>query len=102
MRPSDNTDDYLRDLLAAKLGKVPAAIAHDASLIDDLGADSLDLVGLIMEIEYELDIDIPDEDSAQLVTVRQLMDYVAFAAAAKEMRRVRQVKQPYKKAVGHR
>src|SRR5689334_7489052 len=100
MRVVDNTDQYLRRLLTARLGADPAAIVPNASLRQDLGADSLGLVSLIVEIEDDLDLDIPDEDAAQLLTVKQLMDYVAFAAAAKDMQRERQVLPRYKKAVG--
>jgi acyl carrier protein len=100
MRPQ-NTDDYLRDLLAARLGLQPAVLGPEAAL-KGLGADSLDLVSLIMEIEDELDIDIPDEEAAQLSTVKQLMDYIALAVATQETLKVRQIPKPYKKAVGYR
>ena len=48
----------------------------DASFIDDLGADSLDTVELIMAFEEEFDIEIPDEDAQKIKTVRDVMDYI--------------------------
>lgn len=67
--------------------KVKAAVAEqlslnadeintDASFMDDLGADSLDLVELVMAFENEFGISIPDEDSAELTTVQKAIDYV--------------------------
>ena len=101
MRLPENTDDYLRDLLAARLGIDPAAMTPEAALSRDLGIDSLELVSLVMEIEEDLDLDIPDEDAAQLLTIKQWQDYVSFAAAARETQQPRQIRQPYKKAVGY-
>jgi acyl carrier protein len=100
MQTADNIPDHLRTLMAARLRAQEADIVREASLIDDLGADSLDLVGLIMEIEDDFDIDIPDEDAAQIVTVKQLVEYVEFAAAAKDTGRSRQVVIPQRTAAG--
>jgi acyl carrier protein len=52
-------------------------IVPEASFVDDLGADSLDLVELIMSMEEEFDIDIPDEEAEKLVTVKDVFDFVA-------------------------
>ncbi len=62
--------------VAEQLGKNIEEISNDASFMDDLGADSLDLVELVMSFENEFDITIPDEDSAELTTVQQAIDYV--------------------------
>ncbi len=62
--------------VAEQLGKNVAEISNDASFMEDLGADSLDLVELVMSFESEFDIIIPDEDSAELTTVQQAIDYV--------------------------
>ena len=86
MREPDDIEDQLRSLVAARLGTQAASIKNDASLVDGLTADSLDLVGLIMEIEVEFHIDIPDEEAAQLGTMKELLDYVEFAVAANDAR----------------
>jgi len=51
-------------------------INEDTRLIEDLGADSLDLVDLVMALEEEFDIEIPDEDAEKIFTVREVIDYV--------------------------
>jgi acyl carrier protein len=51
-------------------------VVEEASFVDDLGADSLDLVELIMSMEEEFDIDISDEDAEKLVTVKDAIDYI--------------------------
>ena len=64
------------DIIADKLGLEPSEVTSDASFTDDLGADSLDTVELIMAFESEFDIKIPDEDADQLVTVGGALSYV--------------------------
>jgi acyl carrier protein len=51
-------------------------VTPDASIIDDLGADSLDVVEIIMGLEEEFDIEIPDEEAEKLTTVHKIVDYV--------------------------
>ena len=58
-------------------------ITEEASFVDDLGADSLDTVEMIMEIEDEFGIEIPDEDAEKLVTVGSAIEYVKKKVAAK-------------------
>lgn len=53
-----------------------ANVTNEASFIDDLGADSLDTVQLIMELESEFDIEIPDEESAKIKTVQDAIDFI--------------------------
>jgi acyl carrier protein len=84
----------LRALVVMRLGADEAELGEETSLTADLGADSLDLVSLIIEIEEEFDIDIPDEDAMQIVTFRQLQDYVAFAAALKDIGEPRELQIP--------
>jgi acyl carrier protein len=55
---------------------VKEEIANDASFVDDLGADSLDTVELVMALEEEFECEIPDEDAEKITTVRQAIDYV--------------------------
>lgn len=67
--------------IAAVLGAPPERITPDARLIQDLGADSLDSVSLVLAMEDCFAIDMPDEDMEQLRTVRELTEYVELAVA---------------------
>ena len=66
----------VKDAVAEQLGLSVDEIKNDASFMDDLGADSLDLVELVMAFESSFGITIPDEDSAELTTVQKAIDYV--------------------------
>lgn len=68
--------DKVRETLAKQFEMDPENINMDTNLIDDLGADSLDVVELIMSLEDDFDISISDEDAAQLFTVRRIVDYL--------------------------
>lgn len=65
----------VKDLIAESLGVNPTEVVPDASFIDDLGADSLDIVELVMAIEKEFGIEIPDEDAEKITTVQNAIDY---------------------------
>jgi acyl carrier protein len=67
----------IRTLVAEQLGVDPAEIASESSILDDLGADSLDVVELVMAIEDEFDIEVPDEDAEAIRTVADVERYVA-------------------------
>lgn len=69
-------ESKVKAAVAEQLGINAEDIKTDASFMDDLGADSLDLVELVMSFENEFGITIPDEDSAQLTTVQSAIDYV--------------------------
>jgi acyl carrier protein len=69
-------EDKIKKIIAEKLGVEAAEVVPEASFVDDLGADSLDLVELIMSMEEEFDIDISDEDAEKLVTVKDALDYI--------------------------
>lgn len=66
----------VKEAVAEQLSLSADEVKNDASFMDDLGADSLDLVELVMSFESEFDITIPDEDSANLTTVQSAIDYV--------------------------
>ena len=66
----------LKDIVMDRLNVEEEQIKPEASFVEDLGADSLDIVELIMGIEEEFDIEIPDEDAEKLTTVGEAMSYV--------------------------
>ncbi|QTA81170.1 Acyl carrier protein [Desulfonema limicola] len=69
--------DKVVKIIAEKLSVDIAEIVPEASFVDDLGADSLDLVELIMSMEEEFDVEISDEDSEKMVRVQDAFDYIA-------------------------
>ena len=73
---SNDTEQRVKAAVAEQLGMNVEDINNDASFMDDLGADSLDLVELVMSFESDFGITIPDEDSAELTTVQKAIDYV--------------------------
>ena len=68
--------DKIKTIVANQLGVDEAQVTEDASFIDDLGADSLDTVELIMAFEEEFDVEIPDEDVQNIKTVKDVIDYI--------------------------
>ena len=68
--------EKIREALAQQFEMDPEMITLDTNLIDDLGADSLDVVELIMSLEDEFGVSISDEDAAQLYTVGRIVDYL--------------------------
>ena len=73
---SEEIFDKVKKIIVDKLGVAEANITLESSFIDDLGADSLDIVELIMALEEEFDIEIPDEDAEKVVTVSDVVDYI--------------------------
>ena len=73
---SEELQNRLRSIVADRLGVDEALIVPEASFVDDLNADSLDLVELIMTLEEEFNLEIPDEDAEKLQTVGDAMDYL--------------------------
>jgi len=65
-----------RELIAESLGVSPDEIRPESSFIDDLGADSLDIVELVMEIEKQFELEIPDEEAEKISTVQDAVDYI--------------------------
>ena len=66
-----------KKIIAEKLSVELEEVVPDASFVDDLGADSLDLVELIMSMEEEFDVEISDEDAEKMESVKDAMDYIA-------------------------
>lgn len=73
---SQDLEKKVIDIIVEKLGVDEADVVPAASFANDLGADSLDLVELIMEFEKEFDTQIPDEDSESIATVGDAIDYL--------------------------
>jgi acyl carrier protein len=71
-----NVEERVKKIVAEQLG-VKEDIANDASFVDDLGADSLDTVELVMALEEEFECEIPDDEAEKITTVQQAIDYVA-------------------------
>mgnify|MGYP001342949544 CR=1 FL=1 len=70
------SNDKIKEIIMDKLGVEESKITNEAHFINDLGADSLDQVELIMQLEEEFDIEIDDEDAEKLVTVGKVYDYL--------------------------
>ena len=68
--------DKIKSIVADQLGVDESQVTEDASFVDDLGADSLDTVELIMAFEEEFDVEIPDEDAQKITTVKDVIDYI--------------------------
>ena len=68
--------DKVKEIIVDKLGVKDSKITKDAKFIDDLGADSLDTVELIMQFEEEFGIEIPDEEAESLLSVGQAVEYI--------------------------
>ncbi|MBU4318505.1 MAG: acyl carrier protein [Proteobacteria bacterium] len=72
-----SVQDKMKQIIAEKLSVELDEVIPTASFIDDLGADSLDLVELVMTMEEEFDVDISDEDAEKLVTVQDAINFVS-------------------------
>ena len=70
-------EDKMIDIIVEQLSVDREKVVPGASFVDDLGADSLDLVELIMAMEEEFDVEIPDEEAEKITTVQNAIDYVA-------------------------
>jgi acyl carrier protein len=71
-----NTFERVKKVLVEQLDVSEDEVTPQASIVDDLGADSLDVVEIIMGLEEEFDIEIPDEDAEKITTVQQIINYV--------------------------
>ncbi len=72
----ENLEQRVKKIVAEQLGVNEADIKNESSFVDDLGADSLDTVELVMALEEEFECEIPDEEAEKITTVQQAIDYV--------------------------
>ena len=68
--------DKVKSIIVDQLGVQETVVSKEASFIDDLGADSLDIVELVMALEEEFDIEIPDSDAEKVITVGDVAEYI--------------------------
>ena len=73
---SESIDARVREIIINELGVEPEKVTDDASFVEDLGADSLDTVELVMAFEEEFGLDIPDEDAEKMRTVGEAVGYL--------------------------
>ena len=73
---SEEVLEKVKGIIVEQLGVADTAVTMEASFIDDLGADSLDIVELIMALEEEFDIEIPDADAEKVVSVADVVNYI--------------------------
>ncbi len=76
-------EDKVIDIISEQMGADKAEITRDTSFINDLNADSLDTVELVMEFEDEFDLSIPDEEAEKIQTVGAAIDYIVNVAQSK-------------------
>ena len=71
-----NIEDRVKKIVAEQLGVKEDEVSNESSFVDDLGADSLDTVELVMALEEEFDTEIPDEEAEQITTVQLAINYI--------------------------
>jgi acyl carrier protein len=69
-------EEQVKNIVAEQLGVKEEEVTNAASFVDDLGADSLDTVELVMALEEEFETEIPDEDAEKITTVQQAIDFI--------------------------
>lgn len=79
-----SVDDKVKDIISEQLGVKKEEIKPESSFIDDLGADSLDTVEVVMALEEEFGIEIPDEDAEKITTVGEAIKYIEEKVSKKE------------------
>ncbi|MBI5780909.1 MAG: acyl carrier protein [Rhodocyclales bacterium] len=72
----ENIEQRVKKIVAEQLGVNESEIKNESSFVEDLGADSLDTVELVMALEEEFECEIPDEDAEKITTVQQAIDYI--------------------------
>ncbi len=77
-------EEQVKSIVAEQLGVKEEEVTNDASFVDDLGADSLDTVELVMAFEEEFGIEIPDEDAEKITRVKEAIEYIDSHAKSKK------------------
>lgn len=77
---SDSIEQKVKDIIVEQLNVTPDQVKNDAKFIEDLGADSLDTVELVMAFEEEFDIEVPDEEAEKLQCVDDIVKYIESAS----------------------
>lgn len=77
-------EDRVKEIIAEQLGVDGDQVTDNASFTDDLGADSLDTVELVMALEEEFDLEIPDEDAEKITRVKDAVEYIESHAKGKQ------------------
>jgi acyl carrier protein len=80
----ENIEQRVKKIIAEQLGVNEAEIKNGSSFVDDLGADSLDTVELVMAFEEEFGIEIPDEDAEKITRVKEAVEYIESHAKGKK------------------
>ena len=80
----ENVEQRVKKIVAEQLGANEADIKNESSFVDDLGADSLDTVELVMAFEEEFGIEIPDEDAEKITRVKEAVEYIESHAKSKK------------------
>ncbi len=75
-RKTGSVEERVKKIIAEQLGVEEDEVTPEASFVEDLGADSLDTVELVMALEEEFEIEIPDEDAEKILTVGKALDYI--------------------------
>jgi acyl carrier protein len=75
-------EEQVKNIVAEQLGVKEDEVTNAASFVDDLGADSLDTVELVMALEEEFETEIPDEDAEKITTVQQAIDFIKSSSKA--------------------
>ena len=71
-----NVEQQIKAIIAEQLGVAESSITNESSFVDDLGADSLDTVELVMALEEEFETEIPDENAEQITTVQEAINFI--------------------------
>lgn len=74
---SNDLEQRIKKIIVEQLGVKPEEVTRESSFVDDLGADSLDTVELVMALEEEFGTEIPDEDAEKITNVQQAIDYIS-------------------------
>ena len=78
-----SVEQKVKQIIVEQLGVDEAQVDASASFVDDLGADSLDIVELVMALEEAFELDIPDEDAEKITTVKDAVEYIEAKSAKK-------------------